>query len=77
MIFGSNFSHLIFEAVNFWGFWGLSEMRGNDFEENKVVPLIVEATWASLIGWPHKTSNSTVQITIVVSHETKADWRAC
>ena len=39
-IFGPNFSHLIFEAVNFLGFWDPAEMRENDFEENKVVPLI-------------------------------------
>ena len=36
---------LIFEAVNFWGFWGPAEMRGNDFEENKVVPLIFKQFW--------------------------------
>ena len=60
---GPNFSYLIFEAVSFWGFWGPAEMRGNDFEEKKDIPSIfkqfeVKATWASLIGWPHKTSNT-------------------
>ena len=38
--FGPKLSYLIFEAVNFRGFWGPAEMRGNDFEENKVVLLI-------------------------------------
>ena len=38
--FGPNFSYLIFEAVNFWGFWGPAEMRGIGFKENKVILLI-------------------------------------
>ena len=46
-IFGPNFSYLIFEAVHFWGFWGPAEMRGNDFEENKVIPLIFKQFWSS------------------------------
>ena len=45
-ILGPNFSYLIFEAVNFKGFWGPAEMRGNDFEENKVVPLIFKQFWS-------------------------------
>ena len=43
---GPNFSHLIFEAFNFWGFWGPAEMIGNDFEENKVVTLIFKPFWS-------------------------------
>ena len=39
-MFGPNFSYLIFEALNLRGFWGPAEIRGNDFEENKVVLLI-------------------------------------
>ena len=31
-IFGLNFSYLIFELVNFGGFWGPVEMRGFNFE---------------------------------------------
>ena len=45
-ICGPNFSYLIFEAVNFWGFWGPAEMRGHDLEENKVVPLIFKQFWS-------------------------------
>ena len=45
-IFGPNFSCLIFEAVNFWSFWGPAEMPGNDFEENKVVSLIFKQFWS-------------------------------
>ena len=47
-MFGPNFSYLIFEAVNVWGFWGPAEMRGNDFEENKVVSLIFKQFWSPL-----------------------------
>ena len=36
---------LIFEAVNFWGFWGPEAMRGNNFKEKKVVPLIFTQFW--------------------------------
>ena len=40
-------------------------MRGNNFKEKKVSPLIftqflVEVTWISVIGWPSKTSNKYV-----------------
>ena len=35
-----NCSYLIFEAVNFEA---PAEMRGNDFEENKVIQLILQA----------------------------------
>ena len=39
-MFGPNFSDLIYKEVNFWGFWGPAEMRGNDFEEKNVVSAI-------------------------------------
>ena len=45
-IFGPNFSYINFEAVDFWDFWGPAEMRGNDFEENKVVPSIFMQLWS-------------------------------
>ena len=45
-IFGPNFSHLIFEAVNFLDFCGPTEMRGNNFEENKVIPSIFMQIWS-------------------------------
>ena len=35
----------MFEAVNFWGFWGTEAMRGNNFKEKKVVPLIFTHYW--------------------------------
>ena len=35
--FGSKLFILNFEAVNFWGFWGPAEMRGNNFEEKRLL----------------------------------------
>ena len=55
-------TYLIFEAVNFWGFQGPAEMRGNYFEKKTrsfrwfSSKSEVEAT--CLIGWPHKTSTN-------------------
>ena len=45
-MFGPNFSYLIFEAVHFRGIRGPAEMRGNDLEETKVVPLIFKQFWS-------------------------------
>ena len=44
-IFGPKCSYFIFEVVNFWGFWGPEAMRGNNFKEKKVVPLIFTQFW--------------------------------
>ena len=32
--------------INFWGFWGPAEMIGNDWEENKVILLIIKQFWS-------------------------------
>ena len=40
-------AYLIFEAVNFWGFWGPEAMRGNNFKEKKVVPLTFPQFWVT------------------------------
>ena len=58
----SNFGDqsLIFKAVNFWGFWGPAKMIVKktrsfcSFPSNSEV----KATWVSLVGWPHNTSNT-------------------
>ena len=70
-IFGPNSSYLILKAVNFWGFWGPSEMKGNDFKENKVIPLIFKQFWSrshlnKLDRLPHKTSNMYIVCTYFV-----------
>ena len=44
-IFGPKLSHLIFEVVNSWGFWGPEAMSGNSFKEKKVIPLIFTLFW--------------------------------
>ena len=61
--FGPKCLYLIFEVVNFRGFWGPAEMRGNDFEEKRSFHQYscnyeVGTTWTSLIGWPHRTSTT-------------------
>jgi hypothetical protein len=44
--FGPNFSYLVFEAVNVWGFWGPAETQGDKENKNKVVPLIFMKFWS-------------------------------
>ena len=37
-MFGPNFSYLVFEAVNDWGFWGPAETREDKENKNNVGP---------------------------------------
>ena len=45
-MFGSNFSYLVFEAVNVQGFWGPAEIRGDKGNKTNVIPLIFMKIWS-------------------------------
>ena len=45
-MFDPNFSYLVFEAVNVWGFWGPAETLGDKNNKNNVVPLIFMKFWS-------------------------------
>ena len=49
---------LIFEAGNFWRFWGPAEIEGMILKKTRLFCWVssnseLEATWTSLIGWRH------------------------